>query len=436
MTRTRFFLQASQQYELAHVQQASQHDDVAAAVVKTVTSRFAAPCSEADVMVKIKEAVPRSTRRTTLWALTAWDSWREHRKLQKTEFAPCLDMITNQELNRWLALFVIEARNQNGGLYTGTTLYSLCAGIQRHVRERRVETHGQSVDIYKDPEFAYFRSAFDSVLKDLHRNGVGAVKKKAEIVSEEMEESMWAKGLLGEDTPEKLQNTILYSFGLQFALRSGQEHRRLCPDMIQIIEKPGSKSYLLYNEHGSKNNRGGLKERSVQNKSVKVFANEDNPSRCVVRLFKLFMSLRPMNAPTTALYLQPLKKPRTDCWYKAKPVGHNVLSSIVRKLCEGVGEGYFTNHSLRRTCATRLFQNGVDEQQIMSITGHRSVGGVRVYKEISHEQQEQLSDLIRPSKMMKRETKEEIAEKENIEPAADRKHHFNFSNCSVTFNYK
>ncbi len=36
--------------------------------------------------------------------------------------------------------------------------------------------------------------------------------------------------------------------------------------------------------------------------------------------------------------------------------------------------------SLRATCATRLYEHGVDEQLIMERTGHRSEKGVRVYK--------------------------------------------------------
>ena len=39
-----------------------------------------------------------------------------------------LDGITNKELSRWLALFVVEAHNQQGDEYRGGTLYSLCSG--------------------------------------------------------------------------------------------------------------------------------------------------------------------------------------------------------------------------------------------------------------------------------------------------------------------
>ena len=53
----------------------------------------------------------------------------------------------------------------------------------------------------------------------------------------------------------------------------------------------------------------------------------------------------------------------------------------------------------------------------MSITGHRSSHGIRSYKEISHEQEAQLSDLIRPPKILKHEdVKEEVQSEENVQP--------------------
>ena len=45
--------------------------------------------------------------------------------------------------------------------------------------------------------------------------------------------------------------------------------------------------------------------------------------------------------------------------------------------------GYFTNHSLHVTTATRLYDSQVDEGTIMERTGHRSVEGIRTYKRTS-----------------------------------------------------
>ncbi|KAK6174876.1 hypothetical protein SNE40_013441 [Patella caerulea] len=66
--------------------------------------------------------------------------------------------------------------------------------------------------------------------------------------------------------------------------------------------------------------------------------------------------------------------------YAAAPVGRNTLANTVKRLCEAAGfKGFFTNHSLRATCATRLFRSGVDEQLIAKTTGHRS-NAIRAYK--------------------------------------------------------
>ena len=55
--------------------------------------------------------------------------------------------------------------------------------------------------------------------------------------------------------------------------------------------------------------------------------------------------------------------------------------------------GYFTNHSLRASAATRLFNEGVDEQLICEQTGHRS-SAVRAYKRTSLDQKEKVSDIV------------------------------------------
>ncbi len=42
----------------------------------------------------------------------------------------------------------------------------------------------------------------------------------------------------------------------------------------------------------------------------------------------------------------------------------------------------------------RLYQKGAGEQEIMSVTGHRSKDGLRAYKRMSVKQEEELSDML------------------------------------------
>lgn len=105
--------------------------------------------------------------------------------------------------------------------------------------------------------------------------------------------------------------------------------------------------------------------------------------------------LNDLMAPDGAFYLKPLQKPKGDVWYTAQAVGHNTLASTVSRLCKDAGiEGFFTNHSLRTSAATRLFDAGVDEQVIMLRTGHRSTGGVRSYKRATESLKKQTSQVL------------------------------------------
>lgn len=64
-------------------------------------------------------------------------------------------------------------------------------------------------------------------------------------------------------------------------------------------------------------------------------------------------------------------------------MGINSIKAVVKKLAEKAGlHGKYTNHSLRATAAIRLFEAGVNEQVIKSVTGHRS-DAVRDYKRLN-----------------------------------------------------
>ena len=182
----------------------------------------------------------------------------------------------------------------------------------------------------------------------------------------------------------------MYLIGLYIAIRGG-EHRNL---QIELYEPPNAIPYLLYTEFISKTNQGGLQHRKKCPKQVMHHGNLKCPECCLVRLYKLYNSKCPEKRPNSAFYLRPLVKPREDVWYSCNPMGHNTLANTVPGILKEAGiAGYFTNHSLRATSATRLFDAGVDEQLIMARTGHCSSAGVRSYKRISKQLCEKTSEI-------------------------------------------
>ena len=168
-----------------------------------------------------------------------------------------------------------------------------------------------AIDFFRDSEFADFRATLDSEMKQLQAAGLGSKCKQAEPLSREEVEMLWEKGQLGDSSPQSLVDTMLFMNGLFFALRSGNEHHQLWfdPPQIQLVEKPGERSHLKYTEDVSKKRPGGLKGRKVKPKVVVHHASLDNPARCFVRLYKLYVSRCPPNRPSNAFYLQPLHHP-------------------------------------------------------------------------------------------------------------------------------
>ena len=131
-----------------------------------------------------------------------------------------------------------------------------------------------------------------------------------------------------------------------------------------------------------KTNKGGLKHRKIEAKTLDLYATS-NEDRCPLQAIIKYLALLPKNRTCEAFYLQPWKKFFGKAWYLNRPVGLNKLRSAVGAMCHAAGlPGHYTNHSLHSTAAMKCYQNNVDEQIIMKITGHCSMA-VRPYKRTS-----------------------------------------------------
>ena len=117
----------------------------------------------------------------------------------------------------------------------------------------------------------------------------------------------------------------------------------------------------------TKTNDGGLNNMKKERKVVWVFPSSD-VNRCPVRLVDKYMSLCPQISKVGKkpnFYFRPLEKINPAQWYGEMPLGKNLLSKVVGKLLKNCNlDGDFTNHSLRCTSATRLFQAGIDKKVV------------------------------------------------------------------------
>ena len=127
-------------------------------------------------------------------------------------------------------------------------------------------------------------------------------------------------------------------------------------------------------------------------KTITIYPHPNRERCTVATLLKYHSRLR---RKCNALYLWPKcdSKCEDSVWYYDIPVGIK-LQTVVKDMCDEAGfQGHYSNHSLRSTSATRMYEAGIDEQTICEITGYRS-NAVHAYKHTSEELKRKASETI------------------------------------------
>jgi hypothetical protein len=154
-------------------------------------SRFGPRVTASEIAALQETAVPANTKKNTSWAVNVWNEWSAYRRRQDpSDFPPCLLTMQVSELNEWLSRLVVEVRRKDGKFYPPNTLHQLCCGLLRRLREVN-----PSLDIFKNPEFDFFRKTLDAEMKRLRRApDMQIAPKKAKAITGVEEELLWEKG--------------------------------------------------------------------------------------------------------------------------------------------------------------------------------------------------------------------------------------------------
>ena len=309
-------------------------------------------------------------------------------------FAFSLDMLfTNfrSVINEHLPRFVIEIRRTDGSNFPPKTLYQMFLNMQLMVKDLNLP-----FNLLTDKEFEKTRRFLDDRMKQLTANGYQPVKKRAAIITDEMEQELWNNDILGSSNPKQLLWTVYFIVGKRFALRSRREHRNLrfgSESQIKVIGmSPHEK--VVYNETLSKPNPSGFRNVKPEQKSMEIMAT--NTNHCPVEIIKFYISKVP--AGSKAFYCKPNPKFHPGCsvWYWNQPMGEKKLYEIVKNISIDAGWDQnllWSGHSLRASAITSLADKNFPDSSIQRLSGHRSVQALNIYKR-SNELHESISNAL------------------------------------------
>ena len=374
------------------------------ALKKAVSTKRKFDFQTEDRIAKLKEVeLKKRVQSQVDWAVGAYIDWRDERLFTYNyDFGIYmadlrnLEELTKENLCYSLCRFLPEVTKQRGeGDYPGRTLYQMLVAIQKYLNVNKIFWK-----LVEGPDFLEARTVLDNISKERTKANMGVVRRQASVISYEMENLLWDKGILGEDKPEKLRNTVLFLLGINLLLRAVDEHYYLCREMptersqLQFeCNESGTHCLVFHEDSWSKTHNGGLKDMKCDRKVVWVYPNP-NVKRCTVRLLDKYLGLCPRYYSKSNLYLQALQKPKPNQWYGEQVIGSNNIAKIVTKLMEEANiPGLFTNHSLHRSGGTRLFRAGVQKKLIKEVSGHRS-DAIYAYEITSDEQRQCISAII------------------------------------------
>lgn len=350
--------------------------------------------SDEEIFSKIDMSVNKNTAMKRQWATNKFTQWLTRQPSCVPSYT--IEKYSDSDFNNLIPRFILQVRDNNGCKYKPKSLFELTLSLQQYINSKRILTNHSQINFLKDQKFATICGILDSEMKIEAKEGNAICSKKsAGVITEEMEELLWQTGVLGTKDPNTLRNTLLYLIGVNFALRGVQEHTSLKLSHFAIVEIDNIKT-LRYTETSSKTYSGGISCMHVKPKVVSAFPNNVNSERCVVKLYEKYLAHRPENV--NRLYLKSLNIIKDEIWYSSQPLGINTVKKVVSQMCRKAGfNGFFSNHSLRATAATRLFQHGVEEQLVAEVTGHRSTV-IRNYKRPNMTQLRNLSNIIQCNK--------------------------------------
>ena len=167
------------------------------------------------------------TMKKVNWVRRMYVDWRSFRNSQSDlQSFECdiedVKTITKANLSAAVCRFITEVKKLDGSEYPAKTLYDIVICLQFWL-----ETKGICWKLLSDKEFEQVRFTLDNVMKGCVAAGVGTKVRQAEVLTFSDEDLFWSLGVLGYHNPEALLHNVVFSLGLNCALRAGKEHRVL-----------------------------------------------------------------------------------------------------------------------------------------------------------------------------------------------------------------
>lgn len=315
-------------------------------------------------------SVSLNTTRSNNFALNNFEFWRGSVEGVK----PLLDYFNEDniaDLNKVLFRFCSEIRRKDGQFYPPLSIKGQIKALWRHCRNNGVTRDDYNFGNEKNLRFKSFWEEFVPFCGLLYSEGVGRVKKQAEVITVDMEKELWTKKAFGAETPIQIRNTVFFYMCKFFGFRAKEELSKLSWDYIEF-GKMDDLDTLRYSFSTSKNySVAALLKNKGRQDVTQILSKE------IFGCFQIYKEATSI-FDTVGFF----KKVSEDGQYFVdSSLSAYALGTYVAEIMRKNGfKGSFSNHSIRRSLCLQADDKGIKDTDIQARTGHRTLASLAVYK--------------------------------------------------------
>lgn len=282
------------------------------------------------------------------------------------QIAENIETMTEENLDNILTEFYVSIRKTDGEQMKTSTLQTLRYGLNRAFKEIRNDSR---FDILKNTNFSKSNLRFNDIKKDLKSKGKGEVIHYKNICDLDLC-SIYEH--LDDENVNHLQCKVWFLLSY-FFIRRGQENVVIMTRDNIIFTKIENEDVIILKDELNKNHGASSSENSY---GGRISKETSKFAYCAIERYVLFLvKIGSVSLwPKFSFEGEFLKRSLT-----AREVGDFMgnISKICKLSCK------YTNHCVRGTACTVLGTN-FSENDIKSVSGHKSCSSLGIYKQICH----------------------------------------------------